>query len=308
MSVPPSPDIFPAMPAHLPLSPNDPYFEALDYDYEEEPYEDLVGDYEEDPDEDSEMDMDIDNMYGDGEDPYDEPEMGMYIEELGEPMVVLSLSPLTSPPPISPNSSEPNHTTPTQFPKSTYEVGGAPTFAPMFVNSSQYEIYSLKRSLNVTQHKVQSMALQMDDYVSKVNSAKMDAMKARQDLYWFKLDMSYVRRDLTHVGDIVLNPLTGLEDVKDKLTLVERTQNQDATQIHELRNRLSTSEIRLDVANFDRYQLKNEMCGMQSQMRTIQQRLNQRNVKEHRPNESVDVLATYGDNDPSGLQQPSNQC
>ena len=254
------------------------------------------------------MDLDIDNMYGYEEDSDEEPEMDIDIEEIGEPMVVLSLSPLTSPPPISPNSSEPNQTTPTQVPKSTYEFGGASTFTPMFVNSAQYEIYSLKQSLDLTRREVQSMARRMNDYVSKVSSAKMDAMNAQQDLYLFKLDMSYVRRDLTHVEDTVLDPLTGLEDIKDRLTLVERAQNQDAAQIHELRNRLTTSEIRLDVANFDRYQLKNEMCGMQSQMRAIQQRLYQIDVKENRPNESVDVLATYGDNDPSGLQQPSNRC
>ena len=216
MYVPPSPDHLPAMPAHLPFlpGPNDPYFEALDYNDEEEPYEDLVDDYEEDPDEDPEMDIDI--------------------EEVEEPMVVRPLSPLTSPPPISPNSSEPNHTTPTQVPKSTYEVGGTSTFTPMFVNSAQYEIYSLKQGLDLTQRKVQSMTRQMNDYISKVNSAKMDAMNAQQDLYWFKLDMSYVKRDLTHVGDIVLDPLTGLDDVKDRLTLVERAQDQDAAQIHEL--------------------------------------------------------------------------
>jgi chromosome segregation ATPase len=234
--------------------------------------------------------------------------MDIDIEEVDEPMFVRPLSPLTSPPTISPNSSEPNHTTPTQVPKSTYEVGGTSTFTPMFVNSAQYEIYSLKQGLDLTQHKVQSMTRQMNDYISKVNSAKMDAMNAQQDLYWFKLDMSYVRRDLTHVGDIVLDTLTGLEDVKDRLALVERAQDQYAAQIHELRNRLTIAEIRLDVANFDRYQLKNEIYGMQSQMCAIQQKLYQIDVKENRPNESVDVLATYGNNDPSGLQQTSNLC
>ena len=113
---------------------------------------------------------------------------------------------------------------------------------------------------------------------------------------------------MTHVGEIVLNPLTGLDDVKDRLTLVERAQEQDAVQIHKLLNRLNTAEIRLDVANFDRYQLRNEMYGMQSQMYAIQQRLYQKDVKEYRPNDSVDVLATYGNNNPSGLQQPSNRC
>lgn len=290
MSVPPSPDHLHAMPAHLPFlpGPNDPYLEALDYNDKEEPYEDLVDDDEEDPDEDPELDIDI--------------------EEVEEPIVVRPLSPLTSPPPISPNSSEPNHTTPTQVPKSTYEVGGTSRCTPMFVNSAQYEIYSLKQGLDLTQCKVQSMTRQMNDYISKVNSAKMDAMNAQQDLYWFKLDMSYVKRDLTHVGDIVLDPLTGLDDVKDRITLVERAQDQDAVQIHELRNRLATAEIRLDVANFDRYQLKNEIYGMQSQMCAIQQKLYQIDVKENRPNESVDVLAIYGDNDPSGLQQTSNLC
>lgn len=61
MSVPPSPDHLLAMPEYLPIlpGPNDPYLEAIDYDNEEEPYEDLVDDNEEDSDEDPEMDMDI---------------------------------------------------------------------------------------------------------------------------------------------------------------------------------------------------------------------------------------------------------
>lgn len=290
MSVPPSPDHLPAMPAHLPFlpGPNDPYLEALDYDDEEEPYEDLADEYEEDSDDDPEMDIDI--------------------EEVEEPMVVRPLSPLTSPPPISPNSSESNHITPTQGPKSTYEVGGSSIIPPIFLNSAQYELYCLKQSLDLTQHKVQNMARQMNDQKSKVTLAKMEAVNAREDLDLFKLDMSYVRKNLTHVEEIVLDPLTGLEDVKDRLTRVERAQDQDAAQIHELRNRLTTTEIRLDVANFDRYHLKNEMYGMQSQMYAIQQRLYQIDVKENRPNDSVDVLATYGYNEPSGLQQLSNLC
>ena len=144
MSVPPSPDHLPAMPAHLPFlpGPNDPYLEALDYDDEEEPYEDLADEYEEDSDDDPEMDIDI--------------------EEVEEPMVVRPLSPLTSPPPISPNSSESNHITPTQCPKSTYEVGGSSIIPPIFLNSAQYELYCLKQSLDLTQHKVQNMARQMN--------------------------------------------------------------------------------------------------------------------------------------------------
>jgi hypothetical protein len=310
MSAPPSPDHLPEMPEYLPIlpEPNDPYLDAIDYDDEEEPYEDLVDDNEEDSDEDPEMDLDI-NI-----DDYEEdPEMDIDIEgiddieEVEEQMMVQQLPPLTSPPPISPSSSESNHTTPAQVPKSTYEFGGTSTSTPMFMNSAQYEIYSLRQALNLTQLKVQSMARQMNDYEYKVHSAKMDAMNAQDDLYWFKLDMSYVQKNLTHVGEIVLNPLTGLDDVKDRLTLVERAQEQDAVQIHKLLNRLNTAEIRLDVANFDRYQLKNDLCGMQTQMSSIQQRLYQKDVKEYRPNESVDVLATRGINNPSGLRQPSNQ-
>ena len=308
MSAPPSPDHLPAMPEYLPIlpEPNDPYFEAIDYDDEEEPYEDL--DNEIDSDEDPEMDMDI-NI-----DDYEEdPEMDVDIEgiddieEAEEQIVVPHLSPLTSPPPVSPISSESNRTTPAQVPNSTHQTGGTSTSTHMFVNSAQYEIYSLKQALNLTQLKVQSMASQMNDYISKVNSARMDAMNARDDLYWFKLDMSYVKSDSTHVGEVVLNPLTGLDNVKDRLTLVERAQEQDAVQIHKLLNRLNTAEIRLDVANFDRYQLKNDLCGMQTQMSAIQQRLYQKDVKEYRPNESVDVLATRGINNPSGLQQPPNR-
>jgi hypothetical protein len=291
MSAPPSPGHLPEMPVYLPIlpEPNDPYLDAIDYDDEEEPYEDLVDDYEEDP----EMDIDIEDIDD--------------IEEVEEQIVVPHLSPLTSPPPVSPISSESNRTTPAQVPNSTHQTGGTSTFTPMFANSAQYEIYSLKQALNLTQLKVQSMARQMNDYESKVHSAKMDAMNARDDLFWFKLDMSFVQKDLTHVGEIVLNPLTGLDDVKDRLTLVERAQEQDAVQIHKLLNRLNTAEIRLDVANFDRYQLRNDLCGMQTQMSSIQQRLYQKDVKEYRPNESVDVLATRGINNPSGLRQPPNR-
>jgi hypothetical protein len=149
MSAPPSPDHLPEMPEYLPIlpGPNDPYLEALDLDDEEEPYEDLVNDNEEDSDEDPEMDLDI-NI-----DDYEEdPEMDIDIEgiddieEEEEQIVVQQLPPLTSPPPISPSSSESNHTTPAQVPKSTYEVGGTSTSTPMFVNSAQYEIYSLTSS------------------------------------------------------------------------------------------------------------------------------------------------------------------
>ena len=62
-------------------------------------------------------------------------------------------------------------------------------------------------------------------------------------------------------------------------------------------------EIRLDVANFDRYHLRKKLYDMQSQMYAMQQELYQKEVKENRPDESVDVLATYGDIDPSELQQ-----
>ena len=223
MSAPPSPDHLPAMPEYLPIlpGPDDPYIEAIDYDDEEEPYEDL--DNEIDSDEDPEMDMDI-NIDDYEEDPKMDVDIEGNDEEAEKLLVVPHLSPLTSPPPVSPISSESNRTTPAQVPNSTHQTGGTSTSTHMFVNSAQYEIYSLKQALNLTQLKVQSMASQMNDYISKVNSARMDAMNARDDLYWFKLDMSYVKSDSTHVGEVVLNPLTGLDNVKDRLTLVERAQ------------------------------------------------------------------------------------
>ena len=299
MSAPPSPDQLPAMPEYLPILPDDPYFEAIDYDDEEEPYEDLVN--EVDSDEDPEMDWDI-NI-----DDYEEdPEMDIDIdgiEEAEEQIVVPHLSPLTSPPPISETSSDSNHSTPTRFPKSTYEMGGSSATGPMFKNSTQYDVYRLKHDLNTTQFKVQDMAWQMDKQESIVNAAKTEAMHARHRLDLFILDMSYVKEGLTHVEDIVLDPLAGLENVKDRLTRVEKAQNQDATQIHKLLHYLNTMEIRLDVANFDRYHLRKKLYDMQSQMYAMQQELYQKEVKENRPDESVDVLATYGDTNPSELQQ-----
>nr|GFB70559.1 hypothetical protein [Tanacetum cinerariifolium] len=65
-------------------------------------------------------------------------------------------------------------------------------------------------------------------------------------------------------------------------------------------------EIRLEVASADRYRLECELYNVRVQMHAKQQELYWRGSKENRPTESIDVLATYGDADPTELQEPSD--
>ncbi|GKC45046.1 reverse transcriptase domain-containing protein [Tanacetum coccineum] len=87
---------------------------------------------------------------------------------------------------------------------------------------------------------------------------------------------------------------------------IEKTQDQDGKQIWELRHRLTSIEIRLEVASVDRYRLECELYSVRAQIHAIQQELYWRGFEENRLTESIDVLATYGDADPPELQEPSD--
>ncbi|GJV71181.1 hypothetical protein Tco_1491176, partial [Tanacetum coccineum] len=124
----------------------------------------------------------------------------------------------------------------------------------------------------------------------------------------------------TTVGRPFKGPLSTYERLKNQVqssniyaTLVamdkdriEKTQDQDGKQIQELRHRLTSVEIRLEVASVDRYRLECELYSVRAQMHAMQQELYWRVFKENRPTESIDVLATYGDADPPELQEPSD--
>ncbi|GKB61746.1 hypothetical protein Tco_0917932 [Tanacetum coccineum] len=121
-----------------PLAPNplkidNDYLDAVDYDDEEEPYEDLE-DEEEDPEEDPKIDLDEEeeDPKMDLDDEEDDPKMDIY-DEKEEPLPASPppLSPLRTPPIVSESSSDsdiPVTTTtnvgrPFKGPLSTYEVG-----------------------------------------------------------------------------------------------------------------------------------------------------------------------------------------
>ncbi|GJR31453.1 hypothetical protein Tco_1107685 [Tanacetum coccineum] len=238
MLVPDSLEHVPAIPNQLPveplLAPNPPeldndYLDVVDFDDEEEPYEDL-DDEEEDLKENPEMDLDEEK---------EDPEMDIDDEEEEDPLPA-------SPPPL-----------PFKGPLSTYEVGEPSSVASASVFSARYELNYSTTSRQKLKNQVQS--------------ANIFATLVAMD--------------------------------RDR---IEKTQDQNGKQIRELRHRLTSAEIRLEVASTDRYRLECELYNVRVQMHAIQQEMYWRGFEENRPTESIDLLATYGDADPPELQEPSD--
>ncbi|GKF14591.1 hypothetical protein Tco_0056053 [Tanacetum coccineum] len=130
MSVPASLEHVPAIPNQLPveplLAPNPPeldndYLDVVDFDDEEEPYEDL-DDEEEDPEENPKMDLDEEK---------EDPKMNVDDEEEEEPLPA-------SPPPL-----------PFKGPLSTYEVGEPSFVASASVFSARYELNQLGHDFGI---------------------------------------------------------------------------------------------------------------------------------------------------------------
>ncbi|GJZ01455.1 hypothetical protein Tco_0519416 [Tanacetum coccineum] len=169
----------------------------------------------------------------------------------------------------------------------------------------------------------------------EIAEAHKDVIRAQRRLDKFIWEMSFVvERDIpelmngsTATGDrltlIEQDQVKNLEEIKmlknqvhsanSSATLavmdrdrIKKTQDQDGKQIRELRHRLTSAEIRLEVASVDRYRLECKLYSVRAQMHAIQQELYWRGFKENRPTESIDVLATYGDADPPELQEPSD--
>nr|GEY59718.1 S-adenosyl-L-methionine-dependent methyltransferase [Tanacetum cinerariifolium] len=98
---------------------------------------------------------------------------------------------------------------------------------------------------------------------------------------------------------------------RDRLTLLEQDNVKDREEIQNLKNqelryRLTSAEIRLEVASVNRYRLECELYNVRVQMHAMQQELYWRGFEENCPTESIDVLATYGDVDPPEQQEPSD--
>nr|GFA35325.1 S-adenosyl-L-methionine-dependent methyltransferase [Tanacetum cinerariifolium] len=131
MFVPASPEHVPAIPDQLlvepPLAPNPPelnndYLDVIDYDDEDEPYEDL-DEEEEDPEEDLEMDLDKEE---------EDPKIDIDNEEEEEPLLASPplLSPLRTPPHMSESSFD------YDIPVTTTTTMGRPFKGPLYTYKS----------------------------------------------------------------------------------------------------------------------------------------------------------------------------
>ncbi|GKB22426.1 hypothetical protein Tco_0861827 [Tanacetum coccineum] len=188
---------------------------------------------------------------------------------------------IRTPPPVSESSSDsdiPVTTTttvgrPFKGPLSTCEVGEPSSVASALVFSARYELNQLRQDFGILGNHVQSLTRGMGTCSTEIAEAHKEAIRARRPMD------------------------------RDR---IEKTQDQDGKQIRELRHRLSSAEIRLEVASFDRYRLECELYSVRAQMHAIQQELYWTGFEENHPTESIDVLATYGYADPLELQEPSD--
>nr|GEV42882.1 hypothetical protein [Tanacetum cinerariifolium] len=139
MSVPASPEHVPDIPDQLPvelplainlLEVDNDYLDAIDYDDEDEPYEDL-DDQEEDPEEDPKMDLDEEER---------DPKKDVNDEEEEEPLLVRPFKGLLS----------------------TYEGGEPSSVASALVFSTIYELNQLRQDFGILGNRVQSLTRAMD--------------------------------------------------------------------------------------------------------------------------------------------------
>ncbi|GKB78880.1 hypothetical protein Tco_0945775 [Tanacetum coccineum] len=268
MSVPASPEHVPAIPDQLPveplLAPNPPaldndYLDAVDYDDEEEPYEDL-DDKEEDPEENPKMDLDKEE---------EDPKMDVDDKEEEEPL------------PASHHHSS----------LSTYEVGEPSSVASASVFSARYELNQLGHDFGILESRVQSLTRGMGTRRTEITEAHEKAIRARRRLDRFTREMSFViewdipklMNDSTATGDRLT--LLEQDNVKNReeiqklknqvqsanifatlaamdMDRIEKTQDQNGKQIRELIHHLTSAEIRLEVAKVDRYRLEYELYNV----------------------------------------------
>ncbi|GJW79269.1 putative reverse transcriptase domain-containing protein [Tanacetum coccineum] len=199
MSVPASPEHVPAIPDHLPveppLAPNPPeldnnYLDVVDYDDEEEPYEDL-DEEDEDLEEDPEMDLDEKEK---------DPEMDIDDDEEEEPLPASPppLSPLRTPPPVLESSS--NY----DIPVTTTTIVGRPY-------KDLLSTYDLGKPSSAT-----SASVFFARYETEIAEAHKEVIRAQQRLDRFIWEMSFIiERDIPEL----MNDSTATRDI---LTLLEQ--------------------------------------------------------------------------------------
>ncbi|GKB43816.1 hypothetical protein Tco_0888758 [Tanacetum coccineum] len=269
MSVLASPEHVPAIPDQLPvespLAPNPPelnnhYLNAVDYDDEEEPYEDLDDeeeDLEVDPkidldEEEEDLEMDLDEKEEDPEIDLDEeeenPEMDVDDEEEEEPLPASPppLSPLQTPPPVSEFSSD------YDILVTTTTTMGRPFKGPL----STYEGMGTHKTEIAEAHKE---AIRAQRRLDRLTLLEQDQVKNQEEILRLK--------NQVHSANIS-GTLAAM--VADR---IEKTQDQDGKQIWELRHRLTSTKIRLEVASVDRYRLECDLYSVRAQMHAIQQEL-----------------------------------
>nr|GEY47895.1 reverse transcriptase domain-containing protein [Tanacetum cinerariifolium] len=232
MFVPVSLDHVPVIPDQLPveppLTPNPPEldnnnFDFVDYDDEEEPYEDL-DEEEEDPKEDPEIDLDEEE---------EDPEMDIDDKEEEEPLPASPppLSPLRTPPPVSESSFDydvPVTTTtimgrPFKGPLSTYKVGEPSYVASASVFFARYELNQLRHGFGILGSHVQSLTRGMGTRGTEIDKAHKEAIRSRRRLDTFIWEKSFViERD-------ILELMNDLIATGDRLTLLEATAAAETT-------------------------------------------------------------------------------
>nr|GEX81985.1 hypothetical protein [Tanacetum cinerariifolium] len=229
MSVPASPEHVLAIPNQLPveplLAPNPPelgndYLDAVDYDDEEEPSEDL-DDEEEDPKDNLEMDLDkeeedLEMDVDDGEE-----------EEEQLPASPPPLSPLRTPPHVSGSSSDydiPVTTTtnvgrPFKGLLYTYEIGEPSYVASTSVFSARYELNQLGHDFGILGSRIQSLTQGIDKFV-------------------IELDIPELMNDSTAT--------------RDRLTLLEQDNVKNQEEIQNLKNQVQSANISATLASMDK--------------------------------------------------------
>nr|GEY07950.1 hypothetical protein [Tanacetum cinerariifolium] len=247
------------------------------------PFEDL-DDEEEDPEENPKIDLDEEDLEMDVDNKEEEEQL---------PASPLPLSPLRTPPPVLESSSDydilvtttTNVGRPFKGPLATYEIGEPSSVASTSVFSARYELNQLGHDFGILGSRVQSLTWGMGTHRTEIPEAHEEAIKARQRLDKFIWEMSFVierdipelMNDSTATGDRLT--LLEQDNVKNQeeiqklrnqvqpsnisFTLaamdrdqIKKTQDQYGKQIQELRYRLTSAEIRLEVASADRYRLE----------------------------------------------------
>ncbi|GJX79063.1 hypothetical protein Tco_0327212 [Tanacetum coccineum] len=270
MFVPASPEHVPFIPDQLPveppLAPNPPkldnnYLNAVNYDDEEEPYEDL-DDEEEDLEKDPEMDLDEEE---------EDPEMDLNEEEEDLEMDVDDESIVYL-----------QGTHRTDIAEAHKEATRAQRRLDRFIWDMSF----------IIEQDIPELMKGSTSTGDRLTLLEQEQVKNREDIQRLK--------NQVHSTNIYAT-LAAMD--KDR---IKKNQDQDGKQIRELRHRLTSAEIRLEVASVDWYRLECELYSVQAQMYAIQQELYWRGFKENCPTKSIDVLATYGDADPPKLQEPSD--